>query len=95
MVRKLISAFYEFAHFVLPIGTKIELYRAAKKYLTQNDVDAIIATGDPFILFKYASQLSEKYSIPWIADYRDTWIEDIEMKNSVFKAWCGSLSENT
>ena len=30
----------------------------------------IIATGDPFILFKYASQLS-KNMIFWVADYRD------------------------
>ena len=41
--------------------------------MKNNTVDAIIATGDPFVLFKYASSLSKKFNIPWIADYRDPW----------------------
>ncbi len=75
--RKLITAFYEFAQFVIPVGPKKELYRSANTYLKENSVDAIIATGDPFILFKYASKLSQKYTTPWIADYRDPWSQDI------------------
>ena len=73
LLRKSISAYYEFAQFLLPIGPKIELYKAAKHFLKNNQVDAIIATGDPFILFKYASKLSKAFNIPWIADYRDPW----------------------
>lgn len=73
---KSVSAYYEFIQFIFPIGPKIELYKAANHYLKNNKVDAIIATGDPFVLFKYASKLSDTYKTPWIADYRDTWVQD-------------------
>ncbi len=76
LIRKIITAYYEFMQFLLPIGTKSGLYHGAKKYLKDNKVDAIIATGDPFVLFKYASKLSKNNSIPWIADYRDPWVQD-------------------
>ncbi len=74
--RKSISAFYEFTQWIWNIGPKSELYHSAKEYLKINKADVIIATGDPFILFKYASKLSREFNIPWIADYRDTWVQD-------------------
>jgi hypothetical protein len=73
VLRRGISAFYEFSQFLFPIGPKVEVYFAARNYLRNNKVDAIIATGDPFILFQYAKQLSEEFKTPWIADYRDPW----------------------
>jgi hypothetical protein len=76
IVRKLITAFFEIAQWVFIIGPKAGLYKGADEYLSKNKVDCIIATGDPFVLFLYASRFSKKYSIPWIADYRDTWIQD-------------------
>lgn len=76
LLRKSISAFYEFGQFLFSIGTKSKLYFEADKYLAENEVDIIIATGEPFVLFKYASKLSRKYNIPWIADYRDPWTQD-------------------
>ena len=74
-VRKFISAFYEFFQWIFFIGPKSRLYYGAKKYLRENKVDCIIATGEPFILFKYASKLSKKFNIPWVADYRDPWVQ--------------------
>lgn len=76
LLRKLISAFYEFAQYLFFVGPKSGLYSGAKKYLKDNHVDAILATGEPFILFKYASALSKKYNTPWIADYRDPWVQN-------------------
>ena len=73
VIRRMISAFYEFGQFLLPIGPKRKLYLAAKSYLKNQQVDYIIATGDPFILFKYAKDLSTEFHTPWIADYRDPW----------------------
>ncbi len=72
-IRKAISAFVKYAQFFLMKGPQEALYRAANEYLQKNSVDAIIATGEPYILFKYASLLSQKFDIPWIADYRDPW----------------------
>lgn len=76
MIRKMVTAWYEFMQFLFFVGPKSGLYRGAKEYLKQNKVDAIIATGEPFVLFKYASALSKKYGIPWVADYRDPWTQN-------------------
>ena len=95
-LRKSISAYYEFAQFLLPIGPKIELYKAAKHFLKNNQVDAIIATGDPFVLFRYASKLSKAFNIPWIADYRDPWSHNEEaQKTMIQKTWNTYMEKNT
>lgn len=75
-IRKMVTAWFEFMQFIFFVGPKSGLYRGAKEYLKQNKVDAIIATGEPFVLFKYASALSKKYGIPWVADYRDPWSQN-------------------
>ena len=72
-VRKMISAFVKYIQFFFMRGPKIALYDAENEYLKTNNVDVIIATGEPYILFKYASKLSKKFDMPWIADYRDPW----------------------
>ena len=73
LLRRLVSAYYEITQFFFFVGPKSCVYRGAVHYLQNNYVDAIIATGEPFVLFKYASFLSKKYNIPWVADYRDPW----------------------
>jgi len=75
-IRKLITAYYEFMQFVFFIGPKSGIYQGAQNYLSQNNVDVIIATGEPFVLFKYASKLSSIYDTPWIADFRDPWSQN-------------------
>ncbi len=82
LIRKIITAYYEIMQFFFFIGTKSGLYFGAKDYLKNNKVDAIIATGDPYVLFKYASKLSNTYNIPWIADYRDPWVQDKQNQKS-------------
>lgn len=76
LLRKMVSAWYEFTQFLFFVGPKSGLYKGAKEYLKNNKVDAIIATVDPYILLRYASVLSKKYGVPWVADYRDPWIEN-------------------
>ena len=85
LLRKMITAWYEFMQFIFFVGPKSGLYYGAKKYLKTNKVDAIIATGEPFILFKYASSLSKKYGVPWVADYRDPWSQNKNRSNTKFK----------
>jgi glycosyltransferase involved in cell wall biosynthesis len=88
LLRKTISGFYEVMQFLYPVGPKSEIYASARAYLKENKVDAIIATGDPFVLFTYASQLSKEFGIPWIADYRDPWSHNQEhQKNFLQKFW--------
>ena len=87
-LRKLVTAYYELAQYLFLVGSKSLLYFAAERYLKHNRVDVIIATGSPFILFDYASKLSNKYNIPWIADYRDPWSQNIVIQqNFLFRNW--------
>jgi glycosyltransferase involved in cell wall biosynthesis len=96
LVRKAISGFYEISQFLYPVGPKSEIYVSARAYLKENKVDAIIATGDPFVLFTYASQLSKEFDIPWIADYRDPWSHNQEhQKNKLRKIWNQLLEKRT
>lgn len=81
LIRKLITAWFEFFQWFFLVGPKKELYKAADVYLAENKVDVIIATGDPFVLFRYAKILGKKYDIPWIADYRDPWSQDFSKKS--------------
>jgi hypothetical protein len=94
LLRKSISAYYEFAQFIKPMGPKVGLYYGARDFLKKNKVDAIIATGDPFVLFSYAAKLSKEFGIPWIADYRDPWShEQKHIKNAPMRAWNAFLEK--
>jgi hypothetical protein len=77
VLRKFLSLFYQIFEFTsLLFDSKRKLYKEADKWLMKNNVDYIIATGEPFILFKYAHLLSKKHDVPWFADYRDDWISN-------------------
>ena len=74
LIRKLLSFFYSFfEHLFFLFDSKASIFYRAEKEIQKNRPDVIIATGEPFILFKYAHHLSKQHNIPWIADYRDTW----------------------
>jgi len=76
LLRRAITAWYELGQYHALIGPKHRLYFAAREYLRQHRCDVIVATGEPFVLFKYASELSREFGIPWVADYRDPWTHD-------------------
>lgn len=74
LFRKCLTFFYsffEYIHFIF--DSRKLIYKESDKILKTDKIDIIIATGEPFILFKYASILSKKYNVPWVADYRDGW----------------------
>jgi len=86
VIRRIITAYFEIGQFLFFLGSKSSIYIVAKEYLKFNKIDIIIATGDPFVLFRYATKLGEKYNIPWIADYRDPWSQDkYRSQNSLIK----------
>jgi glycosyltransferase involved in cell wall biosynthesis len=84
-LRKMISFVSLYFRFLFPIFDPTRnIYLAAEKYLKEEKCDFILATGEPFILFKYASQLSRKFKIPYIVDYRDGWTSNqSEQKRSL------------
>ncbi|HRN93673.1 MAG TPA: hypothetical protein PL084_03020 [Chitinophagales bacterium] len=77
-LRKILTVLYRLLSFIsTKFDNRAEIYYHARKIITeQGDIDYIVATGEPFILFKYAHLLSREFSIPWHADYRDDWIRN-------------------
>jgi hypothetical protein len=94
LFRKLVSFFYEITQYFFFTGPKSQIYLCAQEYLKENKVSFIIATGEPFVLFKYADALSEKFKIPWIADYRDPWVQDKSRGDNVFRVMFDSYLES-
>ena len=73
-IRQALTFVFSFLEFLsIKADPQAPLYCEADKLLQKEKFDFIIATGKPFILFRHAALLSKKYSIPWIADYRDSW----------------------
>lgn len=73
-IRRILSFFIDlFKHSFFFFDSSKEIYKQADKILQEEVFDFIIATGEPFILFKYAHLLSKKHQVKWIGDYRDGW----------------------
>lgn len=73
-LRKFRSFFELWLPFILPHTSRYwSLYKQADELLKASKFDFILATADPFILFKFASKLSKKHNLLWIPDYRDNW----------------------
>lgn len=89
-LRRIVTGWYEVAQYPLDVGPKVRLYEEARRYLSTNHVDAILATGDPFVLFRYAADLSREFGVPWVADYRDPWSQD-RRRPRLLRTWEGSL----
>jgi len=48
----------------------------SKKILKENKIDLIFSTSPPHSSNLLAYKISQKYSLPWVADFRDEWTYD-------------------
>jgi glycosyltransferase involved in cell wall biosynthesis len=48
----------------------------AEEIIRQHDIKAIFATAPPFTDFLIGKELSEKFDIPLLIDYRDSWVDN-------------------
>jgi len=55
------------------IGWISEAERACES-LVADHVDVVLATGPPFSSFELARRLAQKWSCPYVLDYRDIWL---------------------
>lgn len=65
--------------FILPDSRRFWMKHAIKKAKTifeENQIDLIFATAPPFTNFLIASELSDKYDVPFVIDYRDLWVDN-------------------
>jgi glycosyltransferase involved in cell wall biosynthesis len=82
IIRKFISfTIYLGQYFSLKLDPSADIYREAVKLLKKESVDLIIATGKPFVVFRYAYLLNKRFNVPWIADYRDGWADSYTRNN--------------
>jgi glycosyltransferase involved in cell wall biosynthesis len=54
---------------------KSKALELADRIISENNIDLIYATAPPYTDFLIASALKEKYGIPVVLDYRDSWID--------------------
>jgi hypothetical protein len=65
------------AHYIWPDPDHSQWYRHCVDYLNRSGYkpDIIIGSYSPAAMFSIAAKLARRFRVPWIADYRDTWIE--------------------
>lgn len=52
-------------------------YQAAAEVVGRRKIDAIFSTSSPASAHLVAAALSRRFSIPWVADFRDPWTRNI------------------
>lgn len=57
------------------------------EYLQKIKIDAIISTGPPHSMHLIARELSQKFRLPWIADFRDPWTNIDYYKDLQLTSW--------
>jgi Glycosyl transferase 4-like domain len=73
-LRKMLTFFLALGRYWLPWMDNLDAIRKqALEICKQEKIDFILATGEPFILFRQAELISRRKRIPWVADYRDGW----------------------
>ncbi|MDT4969358.1 MAG: hypothetical protein QOJ64_4095 [Acidobacteriota bacterium] len=65
------------AHFAWPDPDHSGWYRQCSRYLETSGFkpDLIIGSYSPPAMFLIARKLARRFGVPWIADYRDIWLE--------------------
>lgn len=61
------------------------------KWLEENPVDVIISSGPPHSMHLIALGLRQKFSIPWIADFRDPWTKIDFYEDLKLSSWADKL----
>jgi glycosyltransferase involved in cell wall biosynthesis len=85
-LKKLANLYKQLFHFPdgqigwYPYGVK-----AGEKLLKNWEADVIVASGAPFTSFLIAKKLSKRFDIPWIADFRDLWVDNANYDYSIFR----------
>lgn len=61
-------------------------YDYASKLIEERNISLLIISANPFIQFRFGYLLNKKFSITWIADYRDDWTtSEIIKQNNKFE----------
>ena len=75
--KKLLGSFVR-GNFFIPDPRVLWVSPSVKflsEYLSKYKIDAIVSTGPPNSMHLIALGIKEKFNIPWLADFRDPWME--------------------
>jgi len=68
---------------------------AGRNLINQWRPDVIFSSGPPFTAFLLAHRLGREFSIPWIADFRDLWVDDAYYNEPFWRRPVDILLEST
>lgn len=75
-----------------PVGWYFYAVKEGLKLLNQGDIQVIFSSSAPLISNFIAARLHHKTKIPWVAEYRDLWVES-RFNNSRFHDICETQLE--
>jgi glycosyltransferase involved in cell wall biosynthesis len=58
------------------IGWYMHAVKAGEKLLAEGSYDAILSSSNPATCHLVAKKLKDNFGIPWVADFRDLWIQN-------------------
>jgi len=66
---------------------------AGRKLLEQHKPDLIFSTAPPYTVHLVARSLSRKFGIPWVADFRDPWVENYAYNTVPRFPWVKAINQ--
>ena len=76
------------------IGWLPYLLQAGGSVLENGRFDLIFASGPPFTTFLGARALARRFSLPWFAEYRDAWSDDVYGTRPAWRRSVDRMMEN-
>ncbi len=75
---------------LIPDARKFWISPASKaviKYLKSNNLDAMVSSGPPHSMHLIAKKIHKKTKLPWLADFRDPWVNMDNADKFQMSAW--------
>ena len=75
------------------IGWAPAAIRAGKALIEAERPDLIFSTAPPYTVHLIASRLAREYNLPWVADFRDPWVENYAYNTQYRFPWVRWINE--
>ncbi|SCA58773.1 hypothetical protein AB751O23_AO_00040 [Chlamydiales bacterium SCGC AB-751-O23] len=89
--KKAASACFQPDSNILWVSSAIE---EVEKLLERSRVDLIISSAPPYSSHLIAGHMKKKWGIPWIADFRDSWLRNPILDLEGMPAFCQDIERN-
>ncbi len=77
-----------------PIGWYFHAVKEGLKILNKGDIDVIFSSSQPRVSHLIASRLHRKTKIPWVAEYRDLWVNPYNNRNRFYNFFDRKLEKS-